>query len=148
MGFLRRLFGAPEPSTLPKQAERGRGDAPGSIAASSVVPVSLDPSWPVLPERRPGLTTAETNELPFEATVCPSCGSDVAKPPKGRKKCASCGVYMFVVALARSRRRLVTQDELREVQEIEAVREEKEESAADRAWTSLVRATTSETWPA
>jgi hypothetical protein len=47
---------------------------------------------------------------------------------------------MFVVALARSRRRLVTQDELREVQEIEAVREEKEESAADRAWRSSARA--------
>ncbi len=141
MGFLRRLFGAPAPSGEGNPVGRRSSDAPGSIAASSVIPASLDPSWPVLPEhRRVALTTAETNELPYEATVCPSCGSDVSKPPKGRKKCSSCGVYMYVVVVDRSRRRLLTQPEAESYRTIYWAQEEKEAAAADREWRSSARA--------
>ena len=102
---------------------------------------ALDPSWPVFPERRRvGLTTVEINALPYEATACPSCGAEVSKPPKGRKKCTSCGVYMFVVVLDHSRRRLVTEAELNEVRKTEWTREEKEETAADREWRTNARA--------
>jgi uncharacterized Zn finger protein (UPF0148 family) len=129
MGFLRRLLGG------------NKGDAPGSIAAESVLPAELDPSWPVLPERRRFTpTTAEINELPYEATACPSCGSDVIKPPKGRKKCASCGVYMFVVVADRSRRRLVTEAEVQKYRGIEWEQDEKEGAAADREWRKAARA--------
>jgi hypothetical protein len=141
MGFLRRLLGGSGSSDSSKPAKQ-QAETPGTIAASSVVPATLDPSWPILPERRQvGLTTAERNELSYEATVCPSCGADVAKPPKGRKKCTSCGVYMFVIVVDRSRRRLVTEAEFQQHEAVELAREEEEDAAADREWRSSVRAT-------
>jgi hypothetical protein len=78
-----------------------------------ITPAVLDPSWPVVPARRSvtRLSTQERNALPFEATACPSCGAEVVKPPKGRKKCATCGAYMLVRVIDLERRRLVTEAE-------------------------------------
>lgn len=103
MDFLRRLFGS---QTAPPKR-------PG-LAVTAVVPAQLDPGWPVVPARpqQRVLSTAERNALPFEETTCPSCHAEVAKPPKGRKRCAACGVYMFVRVIDNQRRRLVTEAEL------------------------------------
>ena len=139
MGFLRRLFGGPPDSKSSNSTQSPWGR--GAVLAASVVPATLDPSWPVVPPReRVGLSTAEINELPYEATTCPTCGVDVAKPPKGRKKCASCGVYMFVIVIDKSRRRLVTEAERQRHETIQGAREEKEQEAADRKWRSAVKA--------
>jgi uncharacterized Zn finger protein (UPF0148 family) len=127
MGFLRRLFGSPA--------------TPSPVAAASVVPATLDPSWPVVPPHEwVNLSTSEINALPFEATACPTCGVNVAKPPKGRKKCTSCGVYMFVIVIDKSRRRLVTEAEMQRHAPIEQARWEKEQEAADRKRRSAVKA--------
>lgn len=111
MDFLRRLFGGPG---APPDRSRTRARLPGLTASRDLVPAQLDPSWPVVPLRPEArtLSTAERNALPFEATTCPSCHAEVAKPPKGRKRCTSCGVYMFVRVIDDQRRRLVTEAEL------------------------------------
>lgn len=138
MGFLRRLFGAPPDS---KSSSSAQPWGAGAVLAASVVPATLEPLWPVVPPReRVGLSTSTINALPFEATTCPTCGVDVAKPPKGRKKCTSCGVYMFVIVIDKSRRRLVTEAERQRHETIQGAREEKEHEAADRKWRSAVKA--------
>ena len=132
MGFLRRLFGGQAvPAQLPKH-----GDRPNLTAVVDVVPTRLDPSWPVVPtERQPQtLSTDARNELPFEATVCPSCQAEVAKPPKGRKRCTSCGEYMFVRLVDRQRRRLVNSAEAAVLDGADSERQVTEWDEADRAW--------------
>lgn len=136
MGFLRRLFGGPKAS---RKAPASWG--PGAVQAGTVTPAALDSSYPTLPvQRRYWLSTAETNALPFEATVCPTCGVDVAKPPKGRKKCASCGVYMFVVVVDRARRRLVKEADQQAYWTSDLARAEKEGAKADKEWRAAMRA--------
>ena len=139
MGLLRRLFGGPPDSKSSNSTQLPWGR--DAVVAASVVPATIDPSWPAVPPREwVGLSTSEINELPFEATTCPTCGVDVPKPPKGRKKCTSCGVYMFVIVIDKSRRRLVTEAERLRHETIRGAREEREQEAVDRKWRAAVKA--------
>ena len=133
MGFLRRLFGG---QAVPPKQSRARGGRPELTAAIDVVPARLDPSWPVVPPRRQlqALSADERNELPLEGTVCPSCRAEVAKPPKGRKRCTGCGEYMFVRVIDRQRRRLVTEAEAAVLDREDSEKQAAEWEEAERAW--------------
>lgn len=139
--WYRDAFVTPPTHRATNPDGRGKGSTRGAIPIASVVPATLVPSWPRLPPRRSvGLSTSEINALPFEATACPTCGVDVAKPPKGRKKCTSCGVYMFVIVIDKSRRRLVTEAEMQRHETIQSAGAAKEWDDADREWRSAVNA--------
>lgn len=133
MGFLRRIFGGSQPAQSARSDTRRRQ---GLTPAHAVVPVPLDPTWPVVPTRRivRGLSTDEKNALPYEATVCPSCGVTIASPPKGRKKCASCGAYMFVRVIDNDRRRLVTETDAAVIDLSDAERRGAEWDDSEREW--------------
>ena len=133
MSFLRRLFGGP---AAPPQRSSPRDGRPGLTVATDVLPARVDPSWPVVPPRREPrpLSTDERNELPFEATVCPSCRAVVAKPPKGRKRCTGCGEYMFVRVIDEQRRRLVSEGEAAVFDRADSERRAAEWEEAERGW--------------
>ena len=115
MGFLRRLLGGSASSEPGQAGDSTTGQAPGSIAAASVAPASLDPSWPIVPERR---QVAHDDSRDERAAVrgnrLPVLRRRGGEAAEGRKKCTSCGVYMFVIVIDRSRRRLVTEAEMEE----------------------------------
>ncbi len=136
MDFLRRLFGGQ--AAPPKASKWATAPQRTGPAAAAVVPAQLVPNWPIV-ARWPGqrtLTTTERNALPFEATVCPSCRTEVAKPPKGRKRCIACGEYMYVRVIDDQRRRLVTEAELGVPlpETAESVRRAAEVEEAEQRW--------------
>ncbi|MFZ5855105.1 MAG: HIRAN domain-containing protein [Chloroflexota bacterium] len=137
MDFLRRLLGGSQPAPRARPEARGRQ---GLTPAYAIAPVPLDPTWPVIPAQQPaqqnvrGLTTDERNALPFEATACPSCGAEVAKPPKGRKKCTACGAYMLVRVIDLERRRLVTEADAVVIDRADAERQAADRHNAEREW--------------
>ncbi|MGH7486311.1 MAG: HIRAN domain-containing protein, partial [bacterium] len=111
------------------------------LRVSEVSPAQLDPSWPTVPPEpaSPHLSTEARNALPFEATRCPSCGAEVAKPPKGRKRCLACGVYMYVSVIDRKRRRLVTEADAAKLGSETDAKESAEWDAAERRWCGSLR---------
>jgi HIRAN domain len=133
MDFLRRVFGGGQPKQRARMDIRGHQ---GLTPVHMVTPAVLDPSWPVIPTRRSvrRLSTEERNSLPFEATACPSCGTQIEKPPKGRKKCTACGAYMFVRVINFERRRFVTEAEATVIDRSDADRQAADWDAAEREW--------------
>lgn len=139
MGFLRRLLGSSEPAERPARRNPALS---GLTKVSDVVPVPIDPRWPVIPPEPiwSGLSTEARNSLPFLATTCPNCGVEVTALPKGRKKCTACGSYMFVCVVDGTHRQLATEDDAAVLNAREGERAAADHERAAREWLALVRA--------
>jgi hypothetical protein len=105
MGWLRRILGRmDQAATGPEVFRRAVPPAPGSSPAQRRA-VTSPPSAPELP--RPSRPAAvPLNERQYTTTACPYCGVALAKLPKAKTKCKSCGQAMLVRNGADQRRHI------------------------------------------